>query len=82
MGITYVVITVRPIKIFVQYVGANMGIQVPLLVIKQIGSAIGHVYIVLKPVGSARLTFDDDLNYELCVLVTQDCSEFRMRSRT
>ena len=32
-GITYVVITVRPIKIFVEYVGANMGIPVPLLVI-------------------------------------------------
>ena len=32
-GITYVVITVRPIKIFVEYVGANMSIQVPLLVI-------------------------------------------------
>ena len=26
---------VRPIKIFVEYVGANMGIQVPLLVIDQ-----------------------------------------------
>ena len=32
-GITYVVIAVRPIKIFVEYVGTNMGIQVPLLVI-------------------------------------------------
>ena len=32
-GITYVVITVRTIKIFVEYVGANMRIQVPLLVI-------------------------------------------------
>ena len=32
-GITYVVITVRPIKIFVEYVGDNMSIQVPLLVI-------------------------------------------------
>ena len=31
----------------------------------------GHVYIVLEPVGSARLTFDDDLYYELCVLVTE-----------
>ena len=29
---------------------------------------LGHVYIVLEPVGSARLTFDDDLYYELCVL--------------
>ena len=29
----YVVLTVRPIKIFVEYVGDNMGIQVPLLVI-------------------------------------------------
>ena len=34
-GITYVVITVRPIKIFVEYVGTNMSIQVPLLVIDQ-----------------------------------------------
>src|SRR5215216_4732190 len=24
------------------------------------GDCLGHVYIVLKPVGSARLTFDDD----------------------
>ena len=31
--ITYVVITVRTIKIFIEYVGANMSIQVPLLVI-------------------------------------------------
>ena len=30
-GITYVVITVRPLKILVEYVGANMNIQVPLL---------------------------------------------------
>ena len=28
---------------------------------------LGRVYIVLEPIGSARLTFDDDLNYELCV---------------
>ena len=28
---------------------------------------LGHVYIVLEPVGSARLTFDDDMYYELCV---------------
>ena len=54
------------------------------------GSAIGylpemclnHVYIVLEPVGSARLMFDDDLYYELYILVTEDCSESRMRSRT
>ena len=25
---------------------------------------LGHVYIVLEPVGSARLTFDDDQYYE------------------
>ena len=44
---------------------------------------LGHVYIVLEPVGSARLTFDDDfLLYELCDLVTECCSESRMRSRT
>ena len=28
---------------------------------------LGHVYIVLEPVGSARLTFDDDMYYELHV---------------
>ena len=28
---------------------------------------LGHVYIVLEPVGSARLMFEDDLYYELCV---------------
>ena len=43
---------------------------------------LGHVYIVLEPVGSARLTFDDDLYYELCVLVTVFCSKSRMRSLT
>ena len=26
--------------------------------------SLGHVYIVLEPVGSARLTFDDYLYYE------------------
>ena len=36
---------------------------------------IGHVYIVLELVGSARLTFDDDIVlYELCDLVTECCS--------
>ena len=34
-GITYVVIAVWPIKIFVEYVGTNMGTQVPLLVTDQ-----------------------------------------------
>ena len=40
-----------------------MGIQVPLLVIdpKQV---LGHVYIVLEPVGSARLRFRWQLYYE------------------
>ena len=28
---------------------------------------LSHVYIVLEPVGSARLTFDADLYYELGV---------------
>ena len=31
---------VRPIKIFIEYVGANMGIQVPLLVIDQRGVSV------------------------------------------
>ena len=30
---------------------------------------LGHVYIVLEPVGSAHLTFNDDLYYELCDLM-------------
>ena len=46
-------------------------------------TCLGHVYIVLEPVGSARLTFDDDfVLYELCDLVTECCSESRMRSWT
>ena len=32
---------------------------------------LGHVYIVLEPAGSARLTFEDDLYYELCDLMYQ-----------
>ena len=32
---------------------------------------LGHVYIVLEPVGSARLMFDDDQDYELCDLMYQ-----------
>ena len=44
--------------------------------------SLGHVYIVLEPVGSARLTFGDDLYYELCDLMTEDSSESRMRSGT
>ena len=32
---------------------------------------LGHVYIVLEPVGFARLVFKDDLYYELCVMVTE-----------
>ena len=44
---------------------------------------LGHVYIVLESVGSARLTFDDDIIlYELCHLVTECCSESRMRQWT
>ena len=38
--IKYVVITVQLIKIFVEYVEANMGIQVPLLVIDQRGVSV------------------------------------------
>ena len=43
---------------------------------------LGHVYIVLEPIGSARLMFDDDLYYELCDLMTEVCLESRMRSQT
>ena len=44
-----------------------MSIQVPLLVIDR--RCVSVIYIVLEPVGSARLTFDDDLSYELCDLM-------------
>ena len=40
IGITYVVITIWPIKIFVEYVGANMSIQVLLLVIDWRGVSV------------------------------------------
>ena len=43
-GITYVVITVRPIKIFVEYVGANMSIHVPLFVIDRRGASVMSTY--------------------------------------
>ena len=39
-GITYVDNVVRPIKIFVEYVGTNMRIQVPLLVIDERGVSV------------------------------------------
>ena len=39
-GITYVVIMVRPIKIFVEYVGTNMRIQILLLVIDWRGVSV------------------------------------------
>ena len=39
-GITYVDIAVRPINIFVEYVGTNMSIQVPLLVIDLRGVSV------------------------------------------
>ena len=39
-GITYVVIMVQPIKIFIEFVGANMSIQVPLLVIDRRGVSV------------------------------------------
>ena len=32
---------------------------------------LGQVNIFLEPVGSARLTYDDDLYYELCDLMYQ-----------
>ena len=32
-------------------------------------TCLGHVYIVLEPVGSGRLTFDEDLYYDLCDLM-------------
>ena len=38
--ITNVDIAVRPIKIFVEYIGTNMSIQVPLLVIDRRGVSV------------------------------------------
>ena len=38
--ITYVVIMVRPMKIFIEYVGTNMSIQVLLLVIDRRGVSV------------------------------------------
>ena len=44
---------------------------------------LGHVYLVLELIGSACLMFDSDfVLYELCDLVTECCSESRMRSWT
>ena len=40
-----------------EHVGANMGIQIPLLVID--GERLGHVCMVPEAVGSTHLRFDD-----------------------
>ena len=40
-----------------EHVGANMGIQIPLLVIGR--RTLGHVCMVPEPVGSTHLRFDD-----------------------
>ena len=54
-----------------------MSIQVPLLVIDKM--CLSHVYIVLEPVGSARLTFDDDRYYEfMCFDVSEVVTESRI----
>ena len=81
-AIMYVVITVRPIKDLCRICRSQYGYPA-----SAIGywpeRCLGHVYIVLKPVRSACLTFDDDfVLYELCDLVTECCSESRMRSHT
>ena len=45
--------------------------------------SLGHVYIVLEPVGSACLTFGDDWYYEFYVFwCTEGSSESRIWSRT
>ena len=33
--------------------------------------SLSHVYIVLEPIGCARLTFDEDTYYEFCDLMYQ-----------
>ena len=43
---------------------------------------LGHVYIVLEPVGSARLKLDDGYIMSLCVLMYRRSSESRMISGT
>ena len=43
-GITYFDIAVRSIKIFVEYVGTNISIQVPLLVINRRGVSVNNQY--------------------------------------
>ena len=45
-------------------------------------TCLGHVYIVLEPVGSARLKFDDGYIMSLLFLMYRRSSESRMRSGT
>ena len=45
-------------------------------------TCLGHVYIVLEPVGSARLKLDDGYIMSLSVLMYRRNSESRMRSGT
>ena len=46
-GMMYVIITVQSIKIFVEYVGDNMSIQVLLLVIDRKGVSVLPLELVL-----------------------------------
>ena len=50
-----------------EHVGANMGIQIPLLVIDRRTS--WHVCMVPEPVGSTHLRFDDSYIMSLCILM-------------
>ena len=42
-----------------EHLGANMGIQIPLLVIGQRDVSVGRVCMVPEPVGSTHLRFGD-----------------------
>ena len=53
-------------EIIVEHVGANMGIQIPLLVI-DLESCLGHVYVSPEPIGSTHLRFGDARVVEILV---------------
>src|SRR3954463_16004849 len=53
-------------EIIEEHVGANMGIQIPLLVIAR-ESSLGHVYMSPEPVGSTHLRFGDARVVGICI---------------
>ena len=80
-GIIYVVIAVWPIKIFVEYVGTNMSIHVPLLVIDRRCVSVMSTLFSNRRVRTLKVTMTVSL-WVYVFWCTEGSSESRIWSRT